>query len=234
MAGWRAPRWLQASLLAACAWLLGTPTASAQTTCAPTAEPGVERCVSGLPATALSGIFQPQQESNWCWAASVAMILRRYGLAVPQEQLVRTVFGEPGNQRASAQAMAELLNRTWHDAAGRAGVASAQPLAPWRRAMGVSAPEVIDDLDRGRPLLLGVQEHAMVLVQVTYERRVDGKALTPAGVRMLRALALDPASGNWLRTLQPDERQPEFLARVAVDVGAPAPALALAQAGPLQ
>ena len=74
----------------------------------------------------------------------------------------------------------------------------------------------------------------MVLVQVTYERRVDGKALTPAGVRMLRALALDPASGNWLRTLQPDERQPEFLARVAVDVGAPAPALALAQAGPLQ
>ena len=213
MAGRRIPRLLQALVLAAL-WTLGMDAASAESACASTQEPGVERCVGGLSASALSAIFQPQQASNWCWAASIAMILRRYGVAVPQEQVVRAALGAPSNEPASAQAMAELLNRPWQDAAGHGVVASAQPLAPWRRALGVSAPEVIEDLGRGRPLLVGVQQHAMVLVQVTYERRTDGKPLTPAGVRMLRAMVLDPASGNWLRGLQPAERQPDFIARV--------------------
>jgi len=220
MAGRRASRWPQALVLVAALWISGTGLASAETTCAQTREPGVERCVSGLPAAALSAIFEPQQASNWCWAASIAMILRRYGVAVPQEQLVRTALGAPSNERASARAIEQLLNRAWNDGSGHGLVASAQPLAPWRRALGVAAPEVLEDLGRGKPLLVGVQQHAMVLVQVAYERRTDGQALTPAGVRMLRAVVLDPASANWLRSLEPAERQPELLARVDVQAQA--------------
>lgn len=215
-------------------WLAGLHAASAETACVPVSQPGIERCVSGLSAAALSRIFEPQQESNWCWAASVAMILRRYGVAVPQDEVVRAALGVPENQRASAHAMASLLNRAWHDASGNAVAASAQMLAPWRQAQGVSAPEVIDDLVQGRPLLLGAQEHAMVLVQVTYERRIDGNALTPIGVRLLRALVLDPGSGQWLRNLRPNERQPDFLARVAVDVRASSGTLAIASGDALQ
>ena len=220
-------------LLAAAGGALFPSVANAGTTCAPTAAPGIERCVSGLSAASQSRIYQAQRASNWCWAASVAMILGRYGLAVPQEQVVRELLGGMANERASARAMAGLLSRAWSDAAGRAAVARSEPLAPWRRALGVAAPEVLEDLGRDKPLLLGVEQHAMVLVQVTYERRTDGRALTPAGVRVLRALVLDPASGNWLRSLQPQEHQPEFLARVDVDLRRPAAALTLAQsAGP--
>lgn len=234
MTTWCASRLPPGLVLAAGLWISGMQSASAETTCHPTAEAGVERCVSGLSASTLSSIFQPQQASNWCWAASIAMVLRRYGVSVPQDQVVRTAFGQAGNQRASALAIAELLNRKWSDAAGNSLVASAHMLAPWRRDLGVAAPEVIEDLSEGKPLLLGVQQHAMVLVQVTYERRVDGTALTPAGVRMLRALALDPASANWLRTLQPAEHAPELLARVEVDVQSSALALAQARGNPLQ
>ena len=234
MALTRAVACIQASVLAVGLWLASLQAASAESACAPASQPGIERCVSGLSAAALTRIFQPQQESNWCWAASVTMILRRYGVAVPQDEVVRAALGVPENQRASARAIASLLNRAWHDASGNAVAASAQMLAPWRQAQGVSAPEVIDDLVQGRPLLLGAQQHAMVLVQVTYERRIDGNALTPAGVRLLRALVLDPASGQWLRNLQPNERQPDFLARVAVDVRAPSHTLALARADSLQ
>lgn len=227
MAGWRAFRMSQGWMLVAVLWMAAAGTASARTTCRPAAEPGVERCVSGLPAAAVSAIFQPQQASNWCWAASITMLLRSHGVVVPQEQVVRTVFGRLENERASASAMVDLLDRTWSDAAGNQGVASTQPLPPWRRDLGLAAPEVLDDLARDKPLLLGVQQHAMLLVQVTYERRTDGAPLTPAGVRLLNALVLDPASRNWLRALQPAERQPELLARVEVDV--PPRALALAQ-----
>ena len=107
-------------------------------------------------------------------------------------------------------------------------------MARWRRGMGIAAPEVLDDLARGDPLLLGAQEHAMVLVQVTYERRVDGKALTPSGVRLVRALALDPASGNWLRSLRASELQPDFLTRVVVRVQPAGEALVAGAADSLQ
>jgi hypothetical protein len=77
---------------------------------------------------------------------------------------------------------------------------------------------VLDDLAHDRPLLLGVDQHAMVLVQLVFERRIDGRAATPAGVRVLRAVVLDPASEAWVRSLRPGERNPQYLARVRVDV----------------
>lgn len=216
MAAWRATACMHTVALVASLWVSCVAPASAETACAPTAQAGVERCVSGLPAAALATIFEPQQASNWCWAASISMILRRYGVTVPQEQVVRAAFGAASNERASVQAVGELLNRRWGDAKGHALVASAQPLAPWRRSFGLAAPEVLNDLAQGRPLLLGAQQHAMVLVQVTFERSVDGKPLTPVGVRMLQALVLDPGSREWLRSLQASEARLDFLARISV------------------
>jgi hypothetical protein len=58
----------------------------------------------------------------------------------------------------------------------------------------------------------------MVLVQVVYERRIDGRPVTPAGVKLLRVVVLDPGSGSWLRSLGSDERL-EFVARVRVTPG---------------
>lgn len=234
MAASRVSRAFRALLFAVGVALFAVRPASAATACVRAAEAGVERCVSGLSAAAITAIFQAQQASNWCWAASVAMVLRRYGGQVSQEEVVRTAVGLTENQRASERTVSDLLNRTWRDALGQTLVASAEAVARWRRGMGLAAPEVLDDLARGNPLLLGAQEHAMVLVQVTYERRVDGKALTPSGVRLVRALALDPASGNWLRSLRASELQPEFLTRVVVRVLPAGPALVAGAADSLQ
>jgi hypothetical protein len=218
MERWAVPRVFPALVLLTSLAAVGVIPACAKTTCAPAAEAGVIRCVSGLRPAEMAAMFQAQHASNWCWAASIAMILLRYGLKVPQEELVRTAFGRAANERASVQAMGALLNRGWDDAQGRAVVVSSGPLPPWRRSFGLAAPEVLDDLAHGRPLLLVAQQHAMVLIQVIYELRIDGKPLSVAGVRIVKALVLDPGSRDWPRSLEPAERRPEFVARTAVEV----------------
>jgi hypothetical protein len=197
----------------------------AAVSCVPTETAGVERCVAGLlPATA-QRIYEPQEASNWCWAATVTMLLRRYGVDIAQKQVVRAQLGRTDNVPVNADAISELLTRNWDDDAGRHASASATLLPPWRRALGLAAPEVLDDLAQGRPLVLQTRDHAMVLVQVMYERRSDGGSIAPAGVRVLGAAVLDPASGLRLRTLDASDR-PEYLARVRVDVRAPRTQLA--------
>lgn len=221
----RLPAWaIGAALVVFGCMLAGR--AVAAVSCAPSQAAGIERCVAGLAPATLERIYQPQQASNWCWAASVTMVLRRYGLHVDQEEVVRARFGRADNVQVSGQAIGELLTRRWDDHAGRQASSSATLLPPWHRALGLAAPEVLDDLAQGRPLLLGAEQHAVVLVQVVYERRIDGRAVAPAGVRVLRAVVLDPASGQWLRSARSDERLPDFLARVRVEVSAPDPQLA--------
>lgn len=194
--------------------------AHAAVSCAPSDATGVERCVAGLAPAALHSMYQPQQASNWCWAASIAMVLRRYGMNVAQEQVVRAQFGQAENLRVSAETIGALLTRGWDDDAGRHASASVMLLPPWRRALGFAAPEVLDDLAGAHPLLVQTRHHAMLLVQVVYERRSDGGAIGPAGVRVLSAAVLDPASGLHLRSLDEGDR-PEYLARVRVQVSAP-------------
>lgn len=154
MVRWAVPRIAAALLLLTSLAGFGALPAGARTICAPAGEAGVLRCVSGLRTAQMGAMFQAQHASNWCWAASIAMILRRYGLDVPQEEVVRTAFGLAANERASVQMMADLLNRGWDDAQGHAVLVSSRPLPPWRRSFGLAAPEVLEELAHGRPLLL--------------------------------------------------------------------------------
>ena len=198
--------WIRALLLAGAA--LGASAAPAATTCAPTGRPGVEQCVSGLSLEAVRALREAQSASNWCWAAAVSMVLRHHGVAVPQEQVAQAHLGAPDNEKASLEAITALLNRRWTDATtGRSVDVQASPQARWWRLQGLAAPDVLDDLHHDRPLVLAVRGHAMVLVQVVYER------FPAAGVRLLRAVVVDSAGGGW-RDLRPSERQPDYLARV--------------------
>lgn len=194
--------------------------AQAGTRCDPASTAGVERCVSGLPPTLLARMQQNQEASRWGWAASVSMLLRRYGLSVPQEQVARAQLGRADNVAIRPEALAGLLNRKWQDDSGRALESSAAPLPTWRRHLGVEAPEVLRELDAGRPLVLAVGERAMLLVQLVYEQPEGGSGATGEGPRIVRAVVMDPASPQVLRSLRPSERQPDALLRVAVDHGA--------------
>jgi hypothetical protein len=201
-------RWCAA--VAAAGGLLAAAGAAAGTTCVPTGQVGVERCVAGLPPDVLREMHQTQAASNWCWAAAVSMVLRRYGVSMPQKDVVQTRLGDTANQKVPLEAITELLNRAWRDDTGRFVETTASPMPSWWRLQGVAAPDVLDDLHHDKPLVLSVQEHAMVLVQVVYERS------STKAVRLLRAVVLDPAVDGGLRSLRPSERQIDYLARVQV------------------
>ena len=210
LADWRT----MGAMLVAASCLLAARPAAAGTTCAASPQPGVEQCVTGLAPALLREIQQPQQASNWCWAAVVSMVLQRYGLSVPQRQVVQARLGEPANTKVSVDGLTELLNREWRDAAGQSAQASAAPLPTWWRQRGLAAPDVLEDLRADRPLVLVAQEHAMLLVQVVYERSADH------AVRLVRAMVLDPSTEGGLRMLRGSEQQLDFLARVQVRAAA--------------
>jgi hypothetical protein len=132
--------------------------------------------------------------------------------------VVREALGRPDNRALDVASVAELLNRPWRDGAGHLRASSATPLPPWRKQWGLAAPEVIEDLQQGRPLLLAAQHHAMVLVELVYERPV---AKPQGPVKILRATVLDPQSASGLRSLTAAESRPDFLARVAVEGAEP-------------
>jgi hypothetical protein len=223
---WERKRWAAVGLaLLACA--AGSSWAGTQ--CGPSDQPGIERCVSGLPADSLLRMQQSQRASNWCWAAGISMVLRRYGVLVPQDDVVRAQFGSPDNVAADATAITGLLNRTWRDAAGRSLSASAAPVPRWRRHLGLVAPEVIADLDQDRPLLLGARQHATVLVQVIYERAIDPDLASRQGTRLVRAVVLDPSGDMAVRSARGAELQPDVLTRVEVQADEAATAMAAVQ-----
>jgi hypothetical protein len=207
--------WRAAAQLAVVAGIALSASGGAQavTRCTPTAQAGVERCVTGLPATALAPMYQQQEASNWCWAAAVAMVLRRHGLEVPQQQVALSHDGQASDVAISGAAISRVLSRTWKDTQGREVEVAALPVPAWRRSFGLLAPEILRDLEEDKPLILGAREHAVVLVQLVYDR-------TPRGAtQLVRAVVLDPARGAGIRSLDGAELQPEYMARVAVEGG---------------
>jgi hypothetical protein len=218
----RLPQWLlrhARPLGAMAALLLSAGFAQAGTRCDPSQTAGIERCVSGLPASLIARMQQNQESSNWCWAASVSMLLRRYGVSIPQQQVAREHLGRPDNVKVSLDALADVFNRTWRDEEGRQLDGALSPLPSWRKALGISAPEVMEELDQGRPLLLAADGHAMVLVQVVYEQATPGQGSAGEAPRIVRAVVIDPQSPVLVRSLKPQERQPQYLARIAVKNG---------------
>jgi hypothetical protein len=176
-------------MAAVAAAMYATAPAQAATRCEPTAQPGVERCVTGLPQATIDAMAQTQRASQWCWAASISMVLRNYGVIVPQEQIVREHYGAAADLPVPGDIITGLLNRTWRDRTGRAVTMTAdvQPAAQAH----LSAPEVLDDLDDERPLVLVLPRHAVVLVQLEYERTVnEGGSSGPT--RLLGGIVLDP------------------------------------------
>ncbi len=210
--------------------LWGAGDAAAATVCHPTADAGVERCVTGLAASALPGMMQTQKQGRWCWAAGISMVLARYGVRVAQEEIVTTLFGRTEDEGASAKAIAQLLDRRWQGDDGAWAEASALPVARWWRQMGLMAPVVLDELDHERPLILGTQEHVVVLVELMYERSTRRNDLS---TRLLRAVVLDPAPPIGVRSLRLEETNPDFVTAVQVrKVGGPQLASLASSAAP--
>ena len=142
-----------------------------------------------------------QRESNWCWAATVQMVLHFHGIAVTQEQVVSRIFGGLIDRPASPEMVLNALNASAFTQSG----AQARITATSYRFQDAS---YIQDLTRAWPLIVGLKGgvpnapgHCYVLVAVRYTEAKDGR-LVPQSFFLM-----DPWPGN---QTQVELSEPEF------------------------
>lgn len=125
----------------------------------------------GINSDILDKQWAAQRNTMWCWAASIRMILRYYGVTISQEEIVRRSFGidkfrQLPNKPAGFDIMTRNLNNWGIDQNGRHYVVSAV-LFP-----GAPPPDVLlRELQEQRPVLISYQSrprmnHAVVISAV--------------------------------------------------------------------
>ncbi|MEO7547849.1 MAG: papain-like cysteine protease family protein [Ramlibacter sp.] len=185
--------------------------ARANEVCGAPDEAGIRQCHSGLDAAQIMHMRASQEKSQWCWAASIAMVFSHHGFEVAQEEIVRQQYSDAADQRLHATQVAQVLERPWKDSAGRPFHASVTTgSAPARRFL-FRDDTVIRELQAQRPLIVGALGHAMVLVQVNYERFTAQDA-----VRITGGVVIDPTPGTGVRPLTRQELNPAYVAAVQV------------------
>lgn len=119
--------------------------------------------VAGPPSGEIKDIAAKQRCMNWCWAASVQMVLNYHGLYVQQEQIVQKVYGSLPCRTGNAQHIMSALSGWAPDSRGRYSQIYSQ--------YGVySGADIVDQLSRRWPIIVGLRQegHAYVLTAVYY------------------------------------------------------------------
>ncbi len=142
----------------------------------------------GIPAGKLYYVAAPQRKSQWCWAASIQMVLNYYGVAINQEDIVARTYGAdwcgklpdwPG----SFQAVTANLNNWSIDNLGQQYMVQAN--------LFVGAPRVdilLHELSQGFPLIIGYHcapqcGHAVVVTAASYIQGANGPIIQSIVVR---------------------------------------------------
>ena len=155
--------------------------------------------------------FGRQRQSNWCWAASIQMILNYHGLYVQQEQIVQKIYGDRVDRPANSNQILAALSGWLPDTRGRYSAIQASSYV-------LSGSQVIQDLANKWPLVVGLENpggggHAVVLTAAKYSvDRFNNPIFHSVVIR-------DPWPGNLSRQeLSWDEFQSRliFIARVYV------------------
>lgn len=180
--------------------------------CQPPNPAGVQRCRAGLAAEQVLRIQQTQVRPGWCWAAVAAIVFAHHDAAVSQEQIVQRHFGGLIDRRITGTALTSLLNKVWIDASGN-------PFASSTRVDDASTGQfeiptvdmVVADLANNHPMILGVDGHLVVLVEVQYERAATG------ALRVIGGTVIDPEEGQGVRRLRVAELRPNYMASIRVE-----------------
>jgi hypothetical protein len=166
--------------------------------------PGPPRrvCIAGLPSMLIhvSATRNPQFQSQWCWAACIAMVFGYYGHPVAQARIVKEAFGAIVNMPGQPWDILGALNRPWVDDNG-------QPFVVHSGNGSSNPQEAAEDLTGNRPLIIGTQGHAVVLTGIEYAAFYQ---MTPWGPRLgpvqtTNALVRDPWPGRGRRSLSAQE-----------------------------
>lgn len=160
-------------------------------------------CEVGVSLPEMIETYQSQQASQWCWAASIAMIFRHYDYDVSQTTIVRTLYGTLTNLPAFTTAqIAQLLSRDWTDDNGRrfrCRVRAAYDV--FFGITGITNSYIVRELRAERPLLYCNRSHAMVLTAVAFIQ-------TPMGPQIVNVGFADPYPGMGIRGPRGGEAYP--------------------------
>jgi hypothetical protein len=180
---------------------------------------GLEMCPNpGMSAGVCSALINPQrfqaqntfdqqQESQWCWAASISMVCRFHGFHLSQKSIVTRIFSGTVNMSGDDRVLTAALNNVWQDDDGRHLRISADVFSPMMRQSNVNNQRVVDDLKNDRPLIVGTRTHSTVVARVDYRPR-------PGDIpQITRVHVVDPFPGAaappwYARLLEADEMVP--------------------------
>lgn len=198
------------TFLAAAAIALGPLLAQAAITCDDADAKGAQRCRAGLASEQVQQMKRTQEKSQWCWAASIAMVLSRHGIEMRQEDIVRRQFGDALDIGASGEAITRLLASAWRDQQGRQVYPEAIVGDSAARRHQLGNAGLVEELTNDRPIIFGAESHAMVLVQVEFERSAGN------AIRITGGTVIDPMPGQGVRRLARNEMRPSYVAAVQV------------------
>ncbi len=133
----------------------------------------------GIPSAQMNFVAAAQNNSQWCWAASIQMVLNYYGVSISQEQIVARTYGvDPygnlPNWAGSFQAITANLNNWNVDNFGNHY--SVMASLNW----GAPSPAVLlQELSQGRPVIVGYSSgpstgHAVVITAASYIPSASG------------------------------------------------------------
>ena len=142
----------------------------ARSDCGPT--PQGLQCVSQVDFNRfVQTAFQTQQQTQWCWAASISMLFNYYGHPVAQERIVRSLYGTTVNlPSGTGWNIASRLNRDWTDDNNKPFESRLTAAYDYdAQVMTLDNAWIVNELDRGRPFIIGTKGHAVVATAVRYQ-----------------------------------------------------------------
>lgn len=170
--------------------------------CSPYDPWGIQVCTAGIQSQHMDAFYDPQWQSQWCWAACIAMVFAYYGFPVDQRRIVADTWGGIRNLPAQAHQILVNLNRPWISDNNR-------PFRVSATSYMSNAMTAAQDLAQDMPLIIGSGSHAMLLSAVTYRRHISGNG------ELVSATVRDPWPGRGQRLMLPQEiRATHFLARI--------------------
>jgi papain like cysteine protease AvrRpt2 len=137
----------------------------------------------GLPSQSFNYVAAAQIQNEWCWAASIQMILGWYGIPATQPEIVVHAYGAPINAPGSNDAIARALSGSGRDRFGNFHIISSVTAA------GAPMPQVlINELTQQHPILLAFQNgpntgHAVVITAASYFLTPNGPHITSLVIR---------------------------------------------------
>jgi ABC-type bacteriocin/lantibiotic exporter with double-glycine peptidase domain len=141
----------------------------------------------GIPNSKISCNSSTQEKPQWCWAASIQMILNYYNIDIDQEQIVKRTYGSSYNgelqdRTANIETIHLNLNHIGVDRKGTRYIVNAK--------VGYGAPTpalLIEELSQKHPVLIGYKAnfggHVVVITAVSYYETNRGPVIQTIIVR---------------------------------------------------